>query len=432
MQASLDSQPLSIIQRVNLPKRENAEKSLGNQYLPGYWAEGAAYRINNGHAQEIRQAGREVSGLYRKAMDYVIENAGIFDLFIFTEDKNLNDKIRSLISRSWHEEKDKGYVLDRYDFAYNGEQPPRLLERNFGFLGLVVASGIAQEEYIDWLVTQTGFEDIRSFDRMENTVVQAFSEVARMHGISKNDRIDLVTFTQPTGIEDPEIARTSQLYKEWIRKSGYEPVMHIADKIRFDENTGQAMISSGLSSEFKSLSCNGAYMPGHCYEYYVDMANKMRSGKDAKSTYTGQKTKMLQPFWTLLAQHKAMLPVLYKLFPDHPNLLPSVMGEDGLQDQKRIIKRVLTSAGGGAVVIDADNTTIDKRDRGIWDQGDSPNGSITQAFADGAINNVGEYAVLNLFTANGRASAVGIRESAHPIVSDEAETKTRYVPVIVR
>jgi len=36
-----------------------------------------------------------------------------------------------------------------------------------------------------------------------------------------------------------------------------------------------------------------------------------------------EKLRSIEPFWKLIAANKAMLPLLWSLYPGHPNLLPS-------------------------------------------------------------------------------------------------------------
>jgi len=45
--------------------------------------------------------------------------------------------------------------------------------------------------------------------------------------------------------------------------------------------------------------------------------------EDGLLKYDFEKLRSIEPFWKLIAANKAMLPLLWSLFPGHPNLLPS-------------------------------------------------------------------------------------------------------------
>ena len=54
--------------------------------------------------------------------------------------------------------------------------------------------------------------------------------------------------------------------------------------------------------------------------------------QDGLLKYDFENLRSIEPFWKLIASNKAMLPLLWSLYPGHPNLLPAYFddpyGED--------------------------------------------------------------------------------------------------------
>ena len=153
-----------MLQRINLPRRSEGNPGLTytRKALGEYWTEGEAYVVDSTQAEQIRLTVQVVSALFKQAMDYVIDNPNILDRFTLMGDERLDKQLRTLIKESW--KKTPSYVVDRWDMAWDGTHPPKLLERNFGFLGLLMATGSVQEEYVEWLRQAAKKTNIHSFN----------------------------------------------------------------------------------------------------------------------------------------------------------------------------------------------------------------------------------------------------------------------------
>ena len=139
---------------------------------------------------------------------------------------------------------------------------------------------------------------------------------------------------------------------------------------------------------------------------------------------------MLQPFWSLLMGHKAMLPILYALNPDHPNLLPAYFDGGALDGSKHIIKQANSSQGIGSRIISADGKIVaDRRFR--EGKAKLPYHHIYQRYADGCEDPDGGFRVFHMFTADGEAAALGARVSPSAFVGGD-DTQTKFMPVIIQ
>lgn len=55
--------------------------------------------------------------------------------------------------------------------------------------------------------------------------------------------------------------------------------------------------------------------------------------QDGLLKYDFEKLRSIEPFWKLIASNKAMLPLLWSLFPGHPNLLPAYYDDPQIADK---------------------------------------------------------------------------------------------------
>jgi glutathionylspermidine synthase len=128
----------------------------------------------------------------------------------------------------------------------------------------------------------------------------------------------------------------------------------------------------------------------------------------------------IEPIWKMLWSNKALLPVLWELFPDHPNLLPAYFDEPrGLVSYAR---KPLFSREGANITLVQDGREI-AATGGEYGDGRA----VYQALAPLATFD-GGYPALGAWVIDGQAAGMGIRESDGPITGN----LSRFVPHLIR
>ncbi|MEN3353143.1 MAG: hypothetical protein V7640_1301, partial [Betaproteobacteria bacterium] len=124
---------------------------------------------------------------------------------------------------------------------------------------------------------------------------------------------------------------------------------------------------------------------------------------------------VLEPPWKILLSCKAILAVLWELYPDHPNLLPAYFDADKLGE--RYVRKPLYSREGA-------NVEIHGR-RGVYAQPGTygAEGYIYQAYAP-LPEFDGRYPVLGSWVVGDLPAGMGIREDVTPITRNTS----RFVP----
>ncbi len=152
----------------------------------------------------------------------------------------------------------------------------------------------------------------------------------------------------------------------------------------------------------------------HCFKMYPTqwMLDSPFGGYLLGGTST---TQWIEPPWKLLADSKALLPVLWEMFPGHPNLLEASF-EPG-RFATDFVKKPIYSREGANVAITADGRTIEAP----GEYGEE--GFIWQAYGElGRFD--GNYAVIGSWVVGGEPAGIGIREDDTPITKDTS----RFVP----
>ena len=119
----------------------------------------------------------------------------------------------------------------------------------------------------------------------------------------------------------------------------------------------------------------------------------------------------IEPMWKMLLSNKGILPILWELFPDHPNLLPAYA--DGPRHlQAWVAKPRLGREGGNLLLVDAEG-----RRETDGPYGDEP--KIYQAKTDLAVAD-GQHMLVGSWLIDGEAAGIGIRESTGPVTRNES------------
>jgi glutathionylspermidine synthase len=134
----------------------------------------------------------------------------------------------------------------------------------------------------------------------------------------------------------------------------------------------------------------------------------------------GASTRWIEPPWKAILSSKGILPLLWSMFPRHPNLLPAYFADDpgGAMLGDSYVTKPLHSREGANVEIVIGGSVVDADD---GPYGDEP--KILQAVAPLPVFG-GNHAVLGSWIAGGIPAGLSVREDAGPITSN----KSRFLP----
>jgi glutathionylspermidine synthase len=132
------------------------------------------------------------------------------------------------------------------------------------------------------------------------------------------------------------------------------------------------------------------------------------------------KTRYFEPPWKALLSNKGILPLLWKLAPGHPNLLPAYFEDDPQKNElgsQFVKKPIYSREGANILIVDGDHV--------LAHQGGSygAEGYVRQALAP-LKQFAGKYPVIGAWIVVEEACGIGIREDDGPITHNFS----RFVP----
>ena len=130
----------------------------------------------------------------------------------------------------------------------------------------------------------------------------------------------------------------------------------------------------------------------------------------------------VEPAWKAVLSNKGLLPMLWKRYPNHPNLLPAYFADqEDIPSLPNFVRKPLLSREGENVTIFADGKELASA------PGDyGAEGFIIQEYAP-LFESEGGYAVLGSWIIGDRACGLGIREDRSRITAN----LSRFVPHII-
>ena len=342
-----------------------------------YWNEGVGYGFNSREIDELEKAGNDVHELCLSAVQHIIDK-NLFSKLAISE------KDAKLAIDSWN--RDELHLYGRFDFVYNGTGKPKMLEYNAD-----TPTSLLEAAVIQWHWLQDRFPERDQFNSIHEKLV------SRWTTIKTPPRVHLSTLD---GVEEDVLT-----------------VNYLADTAR----------EAGLDARFTALE-NIAYKPGtqkFCDEQDEDIDCLFKlypwewMVKEELAKYIPEsKTRMVEPAWKMLLSNKGILPILWEMAPNHPNLLPAYETPEKLGDSW--VKKPLLSREGQNVTICKGGEQTTKE--GIY----RAEGHIYQAYTP-IPSFGGNYPILGVWMVGDDCCGMGIRESDGEITDNVSRFTPHYM-----
>jgi len=350
-------------------------------HTPGdpYWYESAHYVLSAEEVDTLERATNRLHEMCVAAAGHVIEKKRFDDL-------GIPPFARDLVVRSW--EADTPSIYGRFDLAYDGEGPPKLLEYNADTPTALYEAAVVQWK---WLEEVHPGKD--QFNSIHERLIATWKE---LKPYLKGEPLYFAS------LDDAEDIVTSSYLRDCASQAGISTDQLFVGKIGWDHRRRLFVDEAErpMQSVFKLYP----------WEWMLD--------EDfAPFLVTDEATQWIEPAWKILLSSKGILPILWELYPNDPNLLEAYLdrGENRLREYA---KKPLFSREGANV------TLYDDRGPLAASEGDyGKEGFIYQALAR-LPEFDGQRAVVGSWMVGQEAAGIGIRESAGPIT----DNRSRFVP----
>lgn len=369
--------------------RQSADES-GFKYhsmdgLP-YWDETAYYAFTLKEIEDdLEQPSQELHDMAMEIADRAVRDGEILHRLAIPE--ACWDAIRDSYRRG------DATLYGRFDFAYDGKRPAKLLEYNADTPTSLFEAACFQWSWLEDLITSgTLPNDADQFNSIHDRLVDAIRGIAggrMLHGCCMRDS------EEDTG--------TVSYIQDCARLAGLQ-------------NGFVAIEDVGLLAN--GAFCDGAGEPIELLFKLYPWEWMMRDSYAENIGTTP--TQFLEPPWKAILSNKGLLPLMWDLAPNHPNLLPSFFEDDPRKWElsESFARKPLYSREGANVLLVRNGAVIDRAE-GKYGEG----GFIRQALVDIPCLN-GNYPVIGSWIIAGEAAGIGIREDITPITKNDS----RFIP----
>ncbi|WP_449062288.1 glutathionylspermidine synthase family protein [Planomonospora algeriensis] len=369
------------MRRESSPPRDGWEKTIEDHGLayhrsahPGglgrpYWDESVHYVFSMDEVLALEEQVDELHRMCLHAVEHVIA-AGRYRDFAIPE------WVAPEITRSW--ERRDPHLYGRFDLRYDGTGPAKLLEYNAD-----TPTSLLESSVVQWFWLQ----DVHPGGDQWNSIHERL--IDRWRQISAELPTGPAHFAWTAMDETGEEAMTLAYLQETAVQAGLTTVSVAMEDIGWDP----------LNLRF--VDVEGRAIRTLCKLYPWEWAVADPFGADA----VRQQVSMtwIEPLWKMLLSNKALLAILWELYPGHPNLLPAYL--DGPRDlPAHITKPLLGREGAGMTVTGPDGTV---RTGG----GYGAEGHVHQAFEPLPVFD-GQRPVLGAWVVCDEAAGLGIRETS--------------------
>ena len=246
-----------------------------------YWDESACYELTTHEVDELEKAANTLHRLCIDAAEQIIERD-------WWDRLRIPEAARPAILTSW--ERDDFSLYGRFDLAYDGTTPPKMLEYNADTPTALVEAAVAQWF---WL------EECRPAADQFNSIHERLIAAWRRRGG------DLVHFASVR--DHDEDGMTVTYLRDTCEQAGLRTCWLAIEDIGWDTQA-----SRFVDNELVPIS--------NCFKLYPW---EWMWAEDFAPHLAKTPTTFLEPAWKMLLSNKGILPVLWELYPDHPNLLPA-------------------------------------------------------------------------------------------------------------
>lgn len=378
--------------------KEQAEKfgfKFHTMYGDRYWDESAHYRFTLSQIEEgIENPTAAIHEMCLHAVSVVVQSDEWMRRFAIPEAQ------WAFIRESW--ERGDQSLYSRLDLAYDGKGPAKLYENNADTPTSLYETGFWQwlwlEQQVDAGVLSRSADQ---FNSLQDKLVNRFRELA----VLCPERVLHFACCKDT----EEDRGTVQYLEDCAKEAGIQTKFVYVEDIGMDaEHQFTDLDDQVITWMFKLYP----------WEFMF---------KEEYAQYLGkQDIRWVEPPWKSIISNKALLPLLWKLYPDHPNLLPAYYEDelDQVPEDMALVKKPFFSREGANISF-TDSKGVPTGEEGT-DGGYGAEGFIYQARHALPVFN-GNHTLVGSWLIDDMPAGIALREDTVAITQD----MSRFLPHVI-
>ena len=369
----------------NIGFRYHSMGADGSAASAVYWDESRCYRFTSAEVDSLEAVTAELHEMALNAAQHVVATDRFADFAIAPA-------WRPIVARSWQahlDGKPTGFSLfGRMDLSYDGSAPPKLLEYNADTPTACLEASVAQWH---WL------QAVRPAADQFNSIHEKLS--AAWQRLRQASNVKRLHFTAIADSE--EDWGNVQYLRDTALQAGWTTFALTVERIGYNGLAFVDEFNVPIEALFKLYP----------WEWLV----AEQFGPALVDALTNQPLQVIEPPWKMLLSNKALLVILWELYPDHPNLLPASFDAAPL-GARYMRKPKLAREGANVQWVDGAVVEATEGEYGA-------EGWIYQALAP--LPRFGDdYALIGSWVVDGVPAGIGLREDHSRITRNTS----RFVP----
>lgn len=344
-----------------------------------YWDESAWYEFSLAEIEVIEAATNSLHEMCLTTVQAILDQDRLDEFQIPPE-------FRQWIRESW--DNDEPTIYGRFDFAWDGQTAPKLLEYNAD-----TPTALFEAAVVQWQWLQSVHPGLDQFNSLHEQLIDAWKYLRRC-GKS------CISFAATRGHEE-DFGNITYL-RDTAAQAGIATEYLDMSDIGFDARRRTFVGIDGRPIDWLFKLYPWEWML--CEEF---AGNLLEAG-----------TRWIEPPWKMLLSNKALLVLLWELFPECEYLLPAAWHP---LKGDYVRKPTLSREGSNIQVVR--NGMVERETPGPY----SSEQAIYQAYHP-LMNSSGHHAVFGSWIVGDTACGLGIREDVNPITHNSS----RFVPHVIR
>jgi glutathionylspermidine synthase len=351
-----------------------------------YWDERACYAFTLDQIErQIEAPSAEIDAMCLELVARTIDDESILRRL------KIPDAFWPLISESWY--RDEASLYGRLDLSFDGRGPAKLLEYNADTPTSILEAAVFQWT---WLEQATERRIIPAHADQFNSIHERLIEAWKK--LEAGGHLHLAGTT-----ENEEDAGTLAYLEDTASQAGLSTTLLDIEDIGWRDDGGF------VDPDGRSIDLAFKLYP---WEWMFHDAFGERLARAP--------TLWIEPPWKAILSNKGILPLLWEMFPGHPNLLPAFFEDDpnAATLGASFVRKPLYSREGANVTLISDGITV------VEQQGPyGAEGFIRQALAP-LPNFSGQYPVVGSWLIDHAPCGLSIREDQNPVTGNAS----RFLP----
>ncbi|NUU66811.1 glutathionylspermidine synthase family protein [Enterobacteriaceae bacterium BIT-l23] len=345
-----------------------------------YWSEEAYYRLTLAQVEKLEEVTAELHQMCLQVAERVVASDALMDRF------RIPKHVREFVRQSWNSRQPSLY--SRLDLAWDGTGEPKLLENNAD-----TPTSLYEAAFFQWIWLEDQIAagnlpaDSDQFNSLQEKLIERFAQLKAQHGFN------LLHFTCCR--DTVEDRGTVQYLQDCANEAD------VASEFLYIEDIGL-----GEKGQFTDMQDQ---VIGNLFKLYP-WEFMLREMFSTKLEDAG--VRWLEPAWKSILSNKALLPMLWEMFPNHPNLLPAYFAdEDHPELEKYVVKPIFSREGANVRIIEK-GQEIARVDGPYGEEG-----YIIQQFQP--LPKFGDsYTLIGSWLVDSQPAGIGIREDRELITQD--------------